>query len=126
MLSHFANSVFTYYTNFLDVLLYNEASDSVEEFCPHCRKYSSRNKVDIRVIELKKGRADCNTLGQLKEYQDWAIKTLADGDTSKVKAIVIANTFSSDAEAQTEIECVKYLLTDSSPYVRLSHITHPT
>ena len=116
---HFVNSIFTYYTNFMDVLFYDESENPEEEYCHICNKYSSKNKINIRVIELKRNFVSEDTLYQIQEYKDWAVRCLANGDESKVKSIIIGSDFSPVFHSQTQIKCIKYDISPEAPFLTL-------
>lgn len=122
--SHFANSIFTYYANFLDVLFYKELSstDGNEEFCNICSKYTSKNKGNIWVVELKKGWADINTYYQIKEYGDWALKALANNISERLKLCIIAKGFSADLLDKEDLILVEYELLKNEPFLTLNKI----
>lgn len=116
---HFVNSIFTYYANFLDVLLYSEGGTLVDEYCNECCRYTSKNKANICVIELKKGRVDASAIYQVKEYGDWVLKSIANNDRSRVKLFVIGASFREEALGNDDVTCVKYSIIDDAPFLNL-------
>jgi hypothetical protein len=120
--NHFVNSIYTYYTNFMDVLFYNESLTPVNEYCNICGKYTSQNKTHISVIELKKGVVDLGTMQQLREYGDWALHALANNDTTKIKMHAIGATFNEDVMEIRDIALIRYTLHDERPFLRLEKI----
>jgi len=119
---HFVNSIFTYYANFMDVLFYNEMHPPVEEYCAECGKYSSKNKSDLAVIELKKGDVDASVINQIREYGDWALKSLANNDNSKITLYIIGAWFDETVLSNNDIVCIRYSILDAPPFLRLERI----
>jgi hypothetical protein len=120
---HFANSIFTYYTNFIDVLLYNVAEEPINEYCNECGKYTSKNKDNIRILELKKGRVEINNLSQLLEYRDWALKSLADGDETRIQLFFVGSEFDANILGKDGVICIRYSIHDDEPRLRLARCT---
>ena len=121
-IQHFVNSIFTYYTNFMDVLFYNEGTDAEEEYCKECGKYTSKRKTNICVVELKKGRVDIGALSQLREYGDWALKSLANNDCKKVKLYAVGARFDEGVLENKDIYCIRYSFVDRAHFLKFQKI----
>ena len=120
---HFANTIFTYYTNFLDVLFYSETQEKVAEFCQCCGKFNSKNKTNISVVEVKKSIVSEETINQVKEYGEWALKVLGDNKMENLRLFIIGKDFEENMlEKSGEINCIKYHLIDEHPYFHLEKI----
>jgi len=117
---HFANSIFTYYTNFLDILLYDTAENNIE-VCPNCLKYTSKNKNNIFITELKTGWADINAYKQVREYGEWALKVLANNQPNKLTLSIVATGFSDEIFEKNDVSLIKYQLIEEEPFLKLSN-----
>jgi hypothetical protein len=121
-ITHFANSIYTYYTNFMDILFYNESTPIVNEYCNECHKYSSRNKKDIAVIELKKGTVDTTAIQQLREYGDWTLKALANNNADNMKLYAIGVGFEENLISIKDVKLIRYTIHSKQPFLRLEQI----
>lgn len=120
--NYFANSIYTYYTNFMDVLFYNESSSIDSEYCSECRKYTSKNKKDIAVIELKKGTVNSTTIQQLREYGDWTLKALANSNMDNMKLYAIGAEFEKNLGLINDVKLIRYTIHNEEPFLRLERI----
>lgn len=72
--TYYSNSIYTYYTNFLDVIAYDVLEDAMLNYCQQCGGVIRHFANDIRVVELKRDRlADgLRTIEQVRGYMKWA------------------------------------------------------
>lgn len=79
---YFANSVYTYYTNVLDVMSYEYIEG---ELCRECGARISGRCGNVRIAELKRGRqyGGLSEIAQLREYVEWANTVLEPPNTAR-------------------------------------------
>ena len=72
--NYYSNSIYTYYTNFLDVIAYNISEDYVINNCRNCNNVIRDFANEIKVIELKRDYiSDVSiVVNQIKDYMKWA------------------------------------------------------
>lgn len=91
--THFANSIYTIYTDFMDVIMY-DPPEGGPSFCSECQRLR-RGGRDYQVIELKRDQAGADAVSQVEGYISWAREILAGGQA--VIGHVIAKGFNSSA-----------------------------
>lgn len=113
--TYYANSIYTYYTNFLDVMAYNAPQDGLSR-CDRCGGVIRNFANDIRVIELKRGRlADgLKTIDKVGGYMKWATTVL--NPTAHVSGYIVAAGFNEEyldfieANNESDIHLLQYEL----------------
>jgi len=88
--TYYANSTYTYYTNFLDVLVYSLPHNFNLKQCKLCGNMVRDFASDIRLIELKRDRLSDNlsTIEQVQGYMKWAKSVL--NPKAKVSGYIVA------------------------------------
>jgi hypothetical protein len=94
--SFYANSIYTYYTNFLDVIAYDVPAGNILNRCEKCGNIIRHFAENIRIIELKRDRLSDNldTIQQIRDYMKWAKEVL--NPFAKVAGYIVAAGFSKD------------------------------
>ena len=68
------------------------------------------------IMELKKGKANKESISQLMGYVDWVCQEYASGDYSKIKARVVAKSYASKGIQETlENECKRSYISSTHP-----------
>jgi|GEM_PF-4163311 len=72
--NYYANSTYTYYTNFLDVLAYNLDNNYLMSHCNHCHNVNRDFAQEIKIIELKRDYINDPSwvVDQVEAYIRWA------------------------------------------------------
>ncbi len=112
--NYYANSSYTYYTNFLDVIAYNIPENYTQTRCNHCDNVIRDFANDIRVIELKRGYSNVpEAISQVRGYMKWARAVL--NPNSHVTGYIVANGFGNINEQSINnsgIHLIKYNLNE--------------
>jgi hypothetical protein len=117
--NYYANSIFTYYTNVLDVILYNVVDNYTLKFCEHCNNIIHDSANNIRIIELKRDFINdgLNVITQIKGYMKWAKRILS--HNTDINGYIVAKGFSHDYidfvidNPMANIKLVQYDITDT-------------
>lgn len=90
---YFGNAIYTYYTNFLDVIAYT-AVDETPRRCEHCGSATRNLCEDARILELKKGylSGEPKEISQLRTYMDWCREIL--GENAHPEGYLVAASYS--------------------------------
>lgn len=109
---YYANSIYTYYTNFLDVIAYNIQDDYELKTCTSCNNVIRDFANDIRVIELKRDtvRDVSDVLNQIKNYMKWAKAVL--NPNTQVSGYVVAAGFNRVPANEDNISFLEYTVND--------------
>jgi hypothetical protein len=121
---YYGNSIYTYYTNFLDAIAYNLPESNTIRRCQRCNNILRDFATAIRVIELKRDRlADgLRTLEQVSGYMEWAIRVL--NPRSRTTGYVIASDFDREyrnfvrSNTRNDIRLLKYVLENGALHLQ--------
>lgn len=93
---YYANSIYTYYTNFLDIIVYNIDEGYSIKTCTHCNNVNRDFADKIRVIELKRDYIGDPSwvVDQIEAYIKWARLVL--NPKASVDGYIVAAGFGSD------------------------------
>jgi len=120
--SYYANSIYTYYTNFLDVIAYNIPQDKILQRCEKCRNVIRSFADDIRIIELKRDRLfdELQTVYQVEDYMKWARDVL--NPAGKVTGYIVASAFNKEyknyVKNNKDISLLQYILRKGALYLQ--------
>lgn len=112
--NYYSNSIYTYYTNFLDIIAYNISEDYVINRCEDCNSVKRDFANEIKVIELKRDSVSnvSSVVNQIMGYLKWANTVL--NENTSVVGYIVANGFNSDYKNYTQnnsnIHFVQYSL----------------
>ncbi len=67
-----------------------------------------KTKSRYLVVEIKKGEAADDVIGQIMKYVDWIQGEYAYGDYSMIEAYVVASGFSDSVRQKRDRECVRH------------------
>lgn len=114
--NYYANSIFTYYTNFLDVIAYNIHEEYDIGNCPNCSNIIRNFANNIKVVELKRDRINNlqTVITQIRNYIRWA-QTILNPNTD-VTGYIIANGFQEniDQYRQENLFFIRYSIENTS------------
>lgn len=110
----FSNSIYTYYTNFLDVFAYHESTTSNITYCNSCNSMIKNIISDMKIVELKRDWiSDYNSiLGQVQSYLRWACSVL--NPNANATAFIVAAGFSQEfirEAANQQVFLLRYVFT---------------
>ena len=94
------------YIDKIDIFAYRFLSNYPDENKP-IEKYL--------IIELKKGKANHDTLLQAMRYVDWVCKEYASGDYSRIEAKVIALNYTRNADDNYNEDCTRHFISTTHP-----------
>jgi len=123
--TYYANSIYTYYTNFLDVIAYYAPHDFIMNRCEPCKSVVRNFANDIRVFELKRDMLSDNlrTIDQVRRYMEWA-KTILN-PTAQVAGYIVAAGFDNNYRdfirnnRDTNIHLLQYILKNGMLHLQL-------
>jgi hypothetical protein len=112
--NYYANSIYTYYTNFLDVMAYNIPENYAQTSCGYCDNVIRNFANDVRLIELKRDHIYApQAIIQVRGYMNWAKTVL--NPNSQITGYIVANGFTNvDNESikNTDIHLIQYRLNE--------------
>lgn len=118
--TYYANSIYTYYTSFLDVLAYNASQEFRLNNCNNCGGVIRDFAMDVRLVELKRDHLSDNleTIGQIQGYMEWAKSVL--NPRTEISGFIVAAGFNDGyinfirTERDTTIKLLQYKLENGS------------
>ena len=121
---YYSNSIYTYYTNFLDVIAYKSPEGMDNPRCDRCGGSVRRLADDVVLIELKREEPDGNlgTISQIQNYMRWARAIL--NPIASIRGLIVARDFSAEYKAyvgshpEENISLIRYELDNGTLHLR--------
>jgi hypothetical protein len=117
----YANSIYTYYTNFLDVFACNSRKAIELSYCPNCHAMLKDLITKIKIIELKRDTIDnYNSIQrQIRSYQRWAHSVL--NPNAEIEGFIVAAGFTThfrDEAQKNNLQLIQYYFDGGTIKVR--------